>query len=355
MPSCRIPLAAALLAGTLTLPLAAQAPGPRRLDPAARRAIVDSVANVLERRYVDAELARRLAATIRAGERAGRYAGDTLAPMLGTALQRDLRAVVDDQHLRLNYEPTVEFTGPAPLPAGAAPAAGGGDAVVARLGDGTTVRRSARIDGRDSATIARTNFGFARVERLDGNVGYLKLTRFVPLDYSQPTAVAAMAFLAHSDAVIVDLRDNIGGSPDLVTLLLSYFTGPAPRVLLTSRNRALDQTVERTSLPEVPGRRLTGTPLYILVSRETASAAEMFAYSAQQLNLATVVGERTAGAGNGGSRLSVGGGLALFIPEWRITLGPGYERTGVVPHVVTTADAALEVAHARAREAISPR
>lgn len=315
--------------------LAAQSGAPTpRLDSGTRRAIVDSVARVLQARYVDSAAAVRIGGRLRERLAAGAYDAERAAGF-GAALTRDMQAVVADLHLRLSYEPDREFLRPAPAGATPRPPAEPAGPVL----------RTRRIDGRDSAAIAATNFGYARVERLAGNVGYLKLDRFVPLDYSRATAAAAMAFLANADAVIVDLRDNIGGAPDAVSYLLSYFVGSDTVRYNAAYNRALGITQEHWTLRDVPGRRAPPPPLWILIGPETASAAESFAYGAQRIGIGTLVGERTAGAGNGGSKLSVGAGLALFVPEWTVTLGPGWERTGVTPDVAAPVAEAPAVAH----------
>ena len=331
-------------------PAATPADAPATVDAAARRRIVDSVASVLAERYVDSTVARRLAETVRGRLAAGAYDAYADALAFGAALMRDLQSVVQDKHLRIAYLPQRDFAlgGPRVVRVGApggAPAAGAAG----------PVRRWTRPDPRDSVQVARTNFAFERVERLDGNVGYLRVERFVPLDWSRGTAAAAMAFLANSDAVILDLRGNPGGSPDLVELLLSYFAPAEPMSLVTVYNRAANVTIEHRTHAEVPGRRLTGVPLYVLQDARSASSAEMLAYMVRQHRLGTVVGETSSGAGNGGANLSVGAGLALFVPEMRVTSGPGFERTGVEPDVRTPGDSALLVAHRLAREAIAAR
>ena len=325
-------------------PPAAMAP---RLDAAGRRLVVDSVARVLEARYADSAIAVRLGARLRERLAAGAYDALAEPAAFGVAMMRDLQAVVRDKHLRLSWEPDREYSlagpsTPSPAPPAAGSSAGG-------------PMRWARIDPRDSAEIARTNFAFDAVERLPGNVGYLKLGQFVPLDYSRATAVAAMAFLANSDAVIVDLRDNRGGSPELVELILSYFYGPEPVSLVTTYGRFAHVTTERRTLREVPGRRMPGADVYVLTSGNSASAAETFAYAVRQTRRGTVVGETSAGAGNGGAKLSVGYGLALFVPQFRVVSGPGWERTGVVPDVPTSADVALATAHRLALERLAAR
>ncbi len=66
------------------------------------------------------------------------------------------------------------------------------------------------------------NCGFEKVERLSGNVGYVKFNMFANPEVCGPTAVAAMNFVAHADAIIFDLRENGGGDPKMVALISTY-------------------------------------------------------------------------------------------------------------------------------------
>ena len=50
------------------------------------------------------------------------------------------------------------------------------------------------------------NFGFYKIERLRGNVGYLDLRSFANLDEGRETASAYLDALANFDAIIIDLR-----------------------------------------------------------------------------------------------------------------------------------------------------
>jgi hypothetical protein len=336
-------LALAAAAGLVGAPASAQQAA---LDRAAQQQVVDSISAVLRARYVDEDVAVRVAARLRERLAAGAYAGDTLPAAYAGALTRDMYAVSQDLHMRLSYEPTREFTLTPSAPQVVRPAGAGGGGPVVRTG---------RIDPRDSATIARTNFGYARVERLAGNVGYLKVDEFQPLDYARGTAVAAMTFLAGSDAVIIDLRDNRGGAPDHLRLMLSYFFGADTVLLWATGNARLGIRNEYWSLANVPGPRLDGAELYVLTSGRTGSAAETFSYVARQTGRGTVIGERTAGAGIGGARLTVGHGLALFVPQVQVLTGPGYERTGVEPDVALPEDDALAAAHASALQTLVTR
>jgi C-terminal processing protease CtpA/Prc len=71
------------------------------------------------------------------------------------------------------------------------------------------------------------------VKILPGNIGYLRLDSFSYDTGAQDAAVGAMSFLSNADAIIVDLRRNGGGSPEMVQFLCSYFLGN-PRQHLNS-------------------------------------------------------------------------------------------------------------------------
>jgi hypothetical protein len=235
------------LLGTLLIsaPLAASgdAPAPPVLDAARRAAVADSIAGLVAARYPDEVLGRRLADSLRTWGRADAWRRDSSHAAFAASLERDMRRVVPDEHLWTRWEPGVEYVrGPQMrMVSRGAPGAGPGSPGAG----GPLVRRTMRVDSRDSLGIARTNFGFTRVEMLDGNVGYLKLDRFVPRDLAEPTAVTSMAAIADARAVVLDLRDNPGGSPDLVTLLMSFFLDETPRLIHASYWRADDLDVLR--------------------------------------------------------------------------------------------------------------
>ena len=336
-----------LIAIPVALPAAAiadavAAPSPSAaLDADARSKIVETIATTAEQRYVDAAGGRLIAASLRQQLAAGAYAGLSDPSAFANALTADMRAAVPDVHLRAVYEPnrSQQTVGPVMVQAGApgpgAPAA------------------YARIDARSVEQIAATNYGFDKVERLAGNVGYLKLSKLVPLGLAQEAATKAMGQLAGSEAVIIDLRGVPGGSPDTVVQLVSYFTGAKPVHLMTSVNRAANETEQLDSLATVPGSRLTGVPLYVLQDRKSASAAEMFSYFVQRQKLGTIVGERSAGAGNGGNMVPAGFKISFFVPERRVTDGPGWERTGITPDIATNGADALDKAYAEALRRIA--
>src|SRR5258708_29918993 len=81
----------------------------------------------------------------------------------------------------------------------------------------------ARLQEQMQRQQRRSNFGFERVERMPGNIGYLKINGFSDAAAGGDRVAGAMAFLADTDAMIIDLTDNHGGSPGMVQLVASYF------------------------------------------------------------------------------------------------------------------------------------
>ncbi len=321
-------------------PPPAPAAAQRSLTMAERREVIENIATAAAGRYVDPAGGAKLGAYIRERLRSGAYDAVSDPIEFSSMVTRDLRTAVRDVHLRAVYEPNRV------QPNVRIPTTGRN----AALGGAAGPRSYARIDARSVEQVARTNYGFDAVQRLDGNVGYLKITRFVPLDLSTGTAKAAMDFLANTDAVIVDLRSNIGGSPELVQQIMSYFTGPKLIQLVAHYIRDGDQTNRLMSLARVPGKRMTGKPLYVLTDALTASSSEMFAYIAQRKKLGMVVGETSSGAGNGGNMIPAGSGISFFVPLARVVDGPGWEQTGVKPDLPVDPDQALETAYKAALE-----
>ncbi|MBS50628.1 MULTISPECIES: S41 family peptidase [Alteromonas] len=195
------------------------------------------------------------------------------------------------------------------------------------------------------------NYGFKKIEMLDGNIGYLDIRMFSDSHLGGETLENAMKFLQHSDGIIIDLRNNFGGSPFMVTSLASYFFDLDTVHLSTFESRAngvLTRTQDWTS-PYVPGPRFKDTPLYILTSSNSASAAESFSYAMQNLARATIVGEVTAGAAHGRSAEIVNDNYILTLPTSRPVdprTNDNWERKGVKPNIETSSDNAFYVSYA---------
>ncbi|SNR56401.1 S41 family peptidase [Lutibacter flavus] len=210
--------------------------------------------------------------------------------------------------------------------------------------------------------IAKDNYSFKKMEHLNGNIAYIKFNRFIPPAYSGSLITSAMLFAANSDAVIIDLRDNIGGSPDTVAMLAGFFL-KEPTLLTVNYIRATDTKEETWStiadvrvnssnpdnfiVPTATLERLKNVPLYILTGRYTFSAAEMFSSSLQGYKRAKIVGVNTLGGGHGISPIEMAQGFTAFIPftcYYHPVTKKSWEAVGVKPDIPCTAADAKRVA-----------
>lgn len=308
-----------------------RAPGPPpKLTAAEKKSAVEALAKALKDNYVFPDVAERTAAYLQKQLASGAYDKTDVLPDFAMALTRDLRDQAHDLHLRVNGHP--------PRP-------------VAAPGSGNDAQRAAFL--RDAR---RENFGFEKVEILDGNIGYLDLRGFQPPEFAGETAVAAMNFLSNSDALIVDLRKNGGGDPRLIQLITSYLFDPGDdnTLLNTLYWRKGERTDQYWTLSYVPGKRLgSKVPVYVLTSARTFSGGEEFANNLKELKRATIVGETTGGGANPGDGFDLTETLTAFIPTGR-AINPiskkNWEGTGVEPDIKVPATEALAVAYKKALE-----
>jgi len=199
------------------------------------------------------------------------------------------------------------------------------------------------------------NFGFNEVKILEGNIGYLDLRSFQDPSYAGDTAVAAMNFLSNSDAIIIDLRQNGGGSPQMIQLISSYLFESEPVHLNNFYWRPTDSHEQTWTLPHVTGKRNPDVPVYVLTSNRTFSAAEEFSYNLKNLERATLVGETTGGGAHPGGTQIATDRFQVWVPSGR-AISPitktNWEGTGVSPHIVVKQALAFNTAYIKALETL---
>jgi hypothetical protein len=319
-------LSAVLAAGTADA-LARQEPTDppdMTVDAAARREVIDALFKRLNASYVFPETAAKMEQDVRERARRGEYEQITSAQEFARKLTSDLQSVSRDKHLRVRYSHR-------PLPEN------GG-------------RREPSAEEREQfrRDMARMNYGFEKVERLPGNIGYVDFRGFMAPELGRDTVASVFSFLANTDALIIDLRRNGGGSPEMVALISSYLFGPDPVHLNSLYWREGDRTEEFWTLKEVAGRRYGNKDVYVLTSNYTFSAAEEFTYNLKSLKRATIVGETTGGGAHPGGMHRLHPHFGVFIPSGR-AINPvtrtNWEGTGVEPDVKVPADRALKAAH----------
>jgi retinol-binding protein 3 len=191
------------------------------------------------------------------------------------------------------------------------------------------------------------NFGIKQVEVLDGNVGYLKITAFYRANEGSEALETAMNFVSHTDALILDFRNNGGGSTDTAIQLLSYFFKQPNFPLLSIVPRSGEPTVFYTQTTGVAYRN-ENRPLYVLVSASTWSAGEAVPFILQEHHRATIIGEKTTGAANPASPWPINSFLSVTIPGGYIESSvnkTNWENKGVIPDTTVSTDKALDVAY----------
>lgn len=199
------------------------------------------------------------------------------------------------------------------------------------------------------------NYGFYKVERMAGNVGYLDIRYFHRPSWGGDVAVAAMTFLANMGAIIIDLRKCLGGYPGMISLISSYLISEESVQLGSIYWQDDGTTQQYWTLPYVPGQRLDDKPLYILVSKETFSGAEGFAYDMQARKRGIIIGEQTDGGAHPGSSYRLNEHFEAFIPIGYLThpiTKQNWEGLGIIPDVLTSSEQALKIAHKMVLESI---
>ena len=197
------------------------------------------------------------------------------------------------------------------------------------------------------------NAGFVTVKILDGNVGYLDLRGFAGMETGKPIADAYMKLMAKTDAIIVDLTKNGGGSPAMVQYLCSYFFNQ--KLHLNSLYwREGNRTDEFWTLDEVGGIKMPDIPLFVMTSSRTFSGAEEFSYNMQTQKRATLVGQTTGGGANPGRGFNINENLTVFIPTGK-AINPitntNWEGTGVIPEIKTETGSTFDKAYELAQKA----
>jgi len=299
----------------------------KAIDSRMQAEIIDSVSQALNEIYVFPDVAREMEKCLRKQYKEKAYEDIGSLMEFAQKLTEDLREISHDKHLGLMFAP---------------------DAMLAAM-EGDTLtdeEKERRLEER-----RRDNFCFKEVKLLNGNVGYVDFRCFSNAADAAPTAVAAMNFLAHADAIIFDLRKNGGGCPSMIQLLSSYFF-EEPVHLNSFYIRKTDSIQQFWTQTQVSGPRLIDVDLYVLTSGYTFSGAEEFTYNFKNLERATIIGETTGGGAHPVNRhVFKNLNVVMSLPFGRAVnpiTGTNWEGTGIAPHIEVPEEKALTVAHSEA-------
>ncbi len=328
-------MCAAFFALTLPATAALAQPGPPP-NPAAvavsaeqNRDVVLALAAVLRERFAFRERGVAAANEIEALEQRGAFRDARTAAELLALIEAQITPIVDDRHFRARYFGPEVVAGFSEAPPSAEDIAAFHEEVRLRGGEVPEARW------------------------LPGNVGYLRITRFLDATPSAEKLAAAMSMLADTGALIVDVRGTPGGEPAGVANVIGHFVSTRTPTVRVEGDGPPGSARTYYADPRTPA--YTDRPLYVLVDRRTGSGAEEFAYDLQALRRATLVGETTAGAATPGGYRPLAHGFVAFIPMQVVAntiTGTNWEKVGVVPDVAVAGTEALTRAHRLALQAI---
>ncbi|MEN0048864.1 MAG: S41 family peptidase [Bacteroidota bacterium] len=288
--------------------------------------MIDSIAILLQKNYISEEIGVKMGDFIKEEYQKGTY-NDLTYEKLGKQLSADFVEVSGDIHMSAFYKkqaPTVQKS-----------------LLEIKLGD----------YGESS------NYGYVETKITKDNIGYLKIAHFTNWDYfeqAKRAASNAVNTLRHVNALVIDVRDNPGGFEDIVAHFMSHFFEGESFPLQKYVCRYLNYERSIRTTENIQGAQLPDLPIYILVNEHTASAAESLAYMMKHLQRATIIGETTAGAGNGATQFRVSDKFVIQIATWEtinLVTKTSWEKVGVKPNVETSSEATLSKGFELARVA----
>ncbi|MEO7767866.1 MAG: S41 family peptidase [Ferruginibacter sp.] len=281
--------------------------------------LVDSLNKVLNDHYVFPNKAKSIGIYFESQLKDNVYTRELQNPQkLAEQIQRDINKIHRDPHMGIKYDPGFHVQ--------------------------QYIKPSEEEVNRTKKYWKENNYAFSKLEILPGNIGYFPFNVFVDdIESAKPTISSALRFLSNTSAIIIDLRENYGGSPAMVSQIESFFFKEKTHMNDLINRSAKDTTFFYADPAKADSLNLL-MPVYILTSHNTFSGGEDFSYGMQKANRAIIVGETTGGGAHPQKPFSVGQGFVISIPYAR-SLNPvtktDWEGTGVIPDVKEKAQNAL--------------
>ncbi len=299
--------------------------------------VIERVKELIDSQYVIADKTEVINNYLDSLKAIGRYKGIKDNKVFAETLSEDLVTISKDQHFKIQYNPEL---------------------VKSRREDrkrwekaeanGTPENQEEIIDINYWYS-QKSNFGMQKIEILDGNIGYMKLTFFDILQWVQNTIDGAMGVLANTDGLIIDIRGN-GGGYISSSYLGSYFFDENPTIWNIGYNRPLAQRDTTFTYRQIGGQRYLNKPIYILVNEKSFSRAEEFAYCMKHHGKATIVGQTTAGAAHGIDFLEMDDNFLIQLPvtsSIHPNTNTDWEGIGVIPNIIANNEESFKVAYTK--------
>ncbi|WP_440055981.1 carboxy terminal-processing peptidase [Pseudoalteromonas sp. T1lg65] len=196
------------------------------------------------------------------------------------------------------------------------------------------VRDKIRLEDR----AAKSEVFEAKYSDLQSKIGVIEIPSFYNNLSTDVKTELAKLKEAKVDGVIIDLRQNGGGSLYEATQLSGLFIDQGPIVQIHTAYNRVESQKDRDGVTFYDG------PLTVLVDRYSASASEIFAAAMQDYGRAVVIGEQTFGKGTVQQHRGLGKNYDLFdnalgsvtytIAKFYRIDGGSTQHKGVIPDIL---------------------
>ena len=196
---------------------------------------------------------------------------------------------------------------------------------------GTSVKLTLLSEGRTrEVSVVRQNIVSPAVEsEVDGEIGILKVNRFGDDTVSLSRKYASEFVEKGVKKVILDLRNNPGGTVGAAQGLLGIWLDN--QIAMTERRGSEIVKTLRTTGAPILGNMKT----VVLINGNSASASEITAGALREYGKATLVGQKSYGKGSVQIVLGLPGGSQMKVTEarWYTPKGKNIDKTGIEPDV----------------------
>ncbi|MDD6483370.1 MAG: S41 family peptidase [Clostridiales bacterium] len=203
--------------------------------------------------------------------------------------------------------------------------------------EGTTVTISFKRDGESfdkTVERRRVTTNSVKAQMLDGNIGYVRISAFNSADedndidtYTEFKENVEKLRGEGMEKMIIDLRDNPGGSLDVVCSIADMLL---PEGIITYMEYKDGSREDYKSDAEE-----LGIPMAVLINENSASASEVLTGALKDYKKAQVIGEKSYGKGVVQSVIpfSDGSGMSVTIARYFSPNGVCIHGTGIEPDI----------------------
>jgi carboxyl-terminal processing protease len=178
-------------------------------------------------------------------------------------------------------------------------------------------------------TRAQINVPSVKHEVLEGNIGYIQITRFGE-DTADLARKAAVDLKSRQvKGIIVDVRNNGGGLLDSAVKIAGLWLDN--KVVVEERVNGKTETALKTGTNPI----LADIPTKLLINEGSASASEILAGALHDHGVATLIGEKTFGKGSVQELIDLpdGAQLKITVAHWYTPNGVNVDKEGIKPDI----------------------